>query len=191
MLIGYARVSTKHQDTTLQVEALKEAGCGKIFQERACGADRGRPQFTAALDYLRAGETLVVWKLDRLARSMTQLVETMERLRRESIEFRSLTEGIDTSTPGGKLVFHIFGAIAEFERDMIRERTMAGLAAARARGQIGGRPRSLDTAAMKTIVGRLADGNTSVRAIAREFGVAPATVYRHLPHARSDLVQMD
>src|SRR5437763_14594972 len=137
MLVGYARVSTLDQKPALQTDALTSAGCERIFTEKASGAQRERPELKAALDYLRAGDTLVVWKLDRLARSMRQLIETVEDLQARRIELRSLTESIDTATPGGRLVFHIFGALAEFERAVIRKRTNAGLQAARDRGKKG------------------------------------------------------
>ena len=138
MLIGYARVSTQEQDLALQLDALKAAGCERIYEERASGAQRDRPELKAALGYMREGDTLVVWKLDRLARSLKQLIDTVEDLGARGIGLRSLTEAIDTTTSGGKLIFHIFAALAEFERAVIRERTLAGLAAARARGRKGG-----------------------------------------------------
>src|SRR5262245_50902777 len=140
MYIGYARVSTQDQNPALQLDALQNADCDKIFMEKASGAQRDRPELKAALDYIRPGDTLVVWKLDRLARSIRQRIDTIESLEARGIGFRSLTEAIDTTTPGGKLIFHIFGALAEFERSVIRERTKAGLASARARGKRGGRP---------------------------------------------------
>ena len=132
MLIGYARVSTQEQNLELQINALQEAGCKKIFMEKASGAQRDRPELRAALEYMRANEddTLVVWKLDRLARSLRQLIDTVEELEKQRIGFKSLTESIDTTNSGGRLVFHIFGALAEFERGVIKERTMAGLKAA-------------------------------------------------------------
>src|SRR5690606_14463326 len=133
MLIGYARVSTQDQNPELQHDALTQAGCEKIFTEKVSGAKRERPELQAALQYMRPGDMLVVWKLDRLARSLKQLIETVEELEQHQIGFRSLTEAIDTTSPGGRLIFHIFAALAEFERSMIRERTTAGLAAARAR----------------------------------------------------------
>ena len=129
MLVGYARVSTQDQNPALQIDALKETGCERIFEEKASGAQRDRPELTAALDYMRAGDTLVVWKLDRLARSMRQLITTIEYLHAREIGFRSVTESIDTTTPGGMLVFHIFGALAQFERSIIQERKQAGLLA--------------------------------------------------------------
>lgn len=137
MLIGYARVSTQDQNPELQLDALRKAGCEKLFVEKASGAQRDRPELTAALDYARAGDTIVVWKLDRLARSLKQLIETVEGLEEKQIGFRTLTEAIDATTSGGRLIFHIFGALAEFERSIIRERTKAGLESARARGRMG------------------------------------------------------
>src|SRR5919202_1797568 len=135
MLVGYARVSTQDQNPELQLDALQQAGCERVFVEKASGAQRDRPELKAALDFMRGkGDVLVVWKLDRLARSLKQLIETVEDLERRGIGFRSLTEQIDTTSPGGRLVFHIFGAMAEFARSIIRERTRAGLDAARARG---------------------------------------------------------
>ncbi len=141
--VGYARVSTLDQTVALQLDALNAAGYVRVFEETASGAQRDRPQLAAALDYMRAGDTLVVWKLDRLARSTKQLIETVEDLARRGIGFRCLTQDIDTTTAGGRLVFTIFSAIAEFEREIIQERTRAGLDAARARGRRGGRPPAL------------------------------------------------
>ena len=140
MLIGYMRVSTLDQNLDLQSDALKQVGCDKIFQDVASGAKSDRPGLEKALGYLREGDTLVVWKLDRLGRSLKHLIEVITRLHEEKKGFRSLQENLDTSTSTGKLVFHVFGALAEFERDLIRERTLAGLSAARARGRRGGRP---------------------------------------------------
>ena len=185
MLIGYARVSTQDQKPALQLDALKLAGCGRVFEEKASGAQRDRPQLKAALEYMRSGDTLVVWKLDRLARSMKQLIETVEELEGQGIGFRSLTEAIDTTTPGGKLVFHIFGALAEFERSIIRERTRAGLDAARARGRRGGRPPKLQEKDLVAARAMLANNTITVEDIARRLQVSPATLYRHLPAARA------
>ena len=137
--IGYARVSTQDQDPALQLDALRAAGCAKTFEDRASGARTDRPGLRQALDYARDGDVLVVWKLDRLGRSLPHLLETVAGLERRGVGFRSLTEAIDTTTPGGRLVFHLFGALGEFERDLIRERTRAGLEAAAARGRKGGR----------------------------------------------------
>ena len=171
MLIGYARVSTRDQNHDLQLDALSEAGCRKIFEEKLSAANRDRPQLQAALDYVRAGDTLVVWKLDRLARSLKQLIETVEMLAEREIGFRSLTENIDTTSSGGRLIFHVFGALAEFERSIIRERTTAGLVAARARGRVGGRPRSLSEEDIHIAKALLRDGKLTIAEIAERLDV--------------------
>ena len=137
--IGYARVSTGDQDVALQLDALQKAGCDQIFQDQASGAKTDRPGLAEALVHARKGDILVVWKLDRLGRSLPHLIETVTELERRKVGLRSLTESIDTTTPGGRLIFHVFGALGQFERDLIRERTRAGLSAAAARGRKGGR----------------------------------------------------
>jgi DNA invertase Pin-like site-specific DNA recombinase len=137
MLIGYARVSTLEQDVALQIDELKNAGCDRIFRDKVSGTKTERPGLQEALDFLRKGDSLVVWRLDRLGRSLRHLIDTVSALEERGIGFRSLQEAIDTTTSGGRLIFHIFGALAEFERNLIRERTMAGLRAARARGRMG------------------------------------------------------
>src|SRR5215210_7981835 len=142
MLVGYARVSTYEQNLDLQLDALKNAGCDQSFKDIVSGTKDEREGLFQALQYVRSGDTIVVWRLDRLGRSLPHLIETIRELASRGIGFRSLTESIDTTTPNGKLVFHLFGALAEFERDLIRERSLAGLAAARARGRKGGRPRT-------------------------------------------------
>jgi DNA invertase Pin-like site-specific DNA recombinase len=185
MLVGYARVSTMDQNPALQIDALKGAGCEKLFVEKASGASRDRPELKGALDYVREGDTLVVWKLDRLARSLKQLIETVAMLEARGIGLRSLTESIDTTTAGGRLIFHIFGALAEFERTVIRERTKAGLSAARARGRVGGRPPKLSVDHLKAAKALLGDPTITVADVAKRLGVSPATLYRHLPAARS------
>jgi DNA invertase Pin-like site-specific DNA recombinase len=189
MLIGYARVSMQDQTPALQMDALRAIGCERIFTEQASGGQRDRPQLRAALDYMRegAGDMLIVWRLDRLARSLGQLIETVEGLETRGIGFRSLTEAIDTTSAGGRLVFHLFGAMAEFERGLIRERTRAGLDAARARGRIGGRPPALTPADLMAARAMLRDPDISVEAVARRLGVAPSTLYRHLPGGRGGL----
>lgn len=187
MLIGYARVSTQEQDTSLQRVALLKAGCDRLFEEKASGAQRDRPELAAAISFLRPGDTLVVWKLDRMARSLKQLIETVEGLEAQGIGFRSLTESIDTTSPGGKLIFHIFGALAEFERGLIRERTMAGLAAARAKGRRAGRPRRLDAGGVATAQAMLSSTEFTVAEVAKRLGVSPATLYRHIPAARASV----
>lgn len=185
MLVGYARVSTQDQDTSLQRVALEEAGCDRVFQEMASGAQRDRPELLSALGYMREGDTLVVWKLDRLARSLKQLIETVEALEQRGVGFRSLTESIDTTSPGGKLIFHIFAALAEFERGLIRERTMAGLAAAKARGRVGGRPKALSDKDKTAARALLADGEITIAEVAQRVGVSPATLYRYFPGGRA------
>jgi len=140
MLVGYARVSTDDQTLDLQRDALEKAGCDRLFTDTASGASSERPGLTEALAYVRSGDTLAVWRLDRLGQSLKHLIDTVGKLQARGIRFQSLTEAIDTGSPGGKLIFHIFGALAEFERDLIRERTRAGLEAARARGRTGGHP---------------------------------------------------
>lgn len=180
MRVGYARVSTSEQDTGLQTNALSNSGCDRIFEETASGAQRDRPELTRVLDFLREGDVLVVWKLDRLARSLRQLIETVENLQEQGIGFVSLTEGIDTTSPGGKLVFHIFGALAEFEREMIRERTVAGLKAAKGRGVKLGRPSALTEQQIKMARSLKAAGDLSSSEIAKQLGVGRATLYRAL-----------
>jgi DNA invertase Pin-like site-specific DNA recombinase len=186
MLIGYARVSTHDQTTGLQRVALEEAGCERTFEETASGAQRDRPELTAAIAFMREGDTLVVWKLDRLARSLKQLIETVEGLEKRGIGFRSLTESIDTTSAGGKLIFHIFAALAEFERGLIRERTMAGLASARQQGRVGGRPRAMDDRDLAAAKALLSDKAITVADAARRVGVSPATLYRYLPGGRGE-----
>ncbi len=181
MRIGYARVSTLDQNPELQLQKLRDAGCEKLVIERASGARIDRPELGRLLsDMLREGDTLVVWKLDRLARSLKQLIATAEDLKARKIGLVSLTDSIDTSSPGGMLVFHMLGAIAEFERALIRERTAAGLEEARRKGKRGGRPRSLsekDAAAARAL---LADGTLTAKEVAARFGVSKATLYRYL-----------
>nr|VFJ74396.1 MAG: Site-specific DNA recombinase [Candidatus Kentron sp. FM]VFJ74835.1 MAG: Site-specific DNA recombinase [Candidatus Kentron sp. FM]VFK08386.1 MAG: Site-specific DNA recombinase [Candidatus Kentron sp. FM] len=167
------------------IDALQAAGCEKIFEEKASGAQRERPQLKAAFDYMRAGDTLVVWKLDRLARSLKQLIETGEDLAGRGIAFRSLTEAIDTMSAGGKLIFHIFASLAEFERSIIRERTMAGLSSAKERGRLGGRPSALKEADIAAAKALLLDPDISTKDVAKRLGVSVATLYRHIPAARS------
>ncbi len=179
-LLGYARVSTGAQDLALQHDALSAAGCLRIFDETASGALDDRPQLAALLDHLREGDTLVVWRLDRLGRSLRHLVETVTALAARGVGFRSLQESIDTTTPGGRLVFHVFAALAEFERDLISERTRAGLAAARARGRKGGRPTVMTPAKLKVAQEMYASREHTTAAIASVVGVSRATLYRAL-----------
>lgn len=188
MLVGYARVSTHDQDPALQHDALEKAGCERVFTETASGAQRDRPELKAALDYMRPGDTLVVWRLDRLARSMKQLIETVEGLENREVGFRSITESIDTTTSGGKLVFHIFGALAEFERTIIQERTRAGLAAARARGRTGGRPPALDDKDRAAAIALFRDPDIPVKEVARRLGISVAALYHHFPGGRGAIL---
>ncbi|MGI8608142.1 MAG: recombinase family protein [Candidatus Dormibacteria bacterium] len=184
-LLGYARVSTVDQNPDLQLDALKAAGCYRIFVERASGALDERRELVRILDQLRPGDTLAVWKLDRLGRSLRHLIDTVGDLEARGIGFRSLRESIDTTTPTGKLISHIFGALAEFERDLIRERTTAGLAAARARGRAGGRPSSM-TPEKLAVARQMYDSREhTVATIAKTVGVSRASLYRHLGPARS------
>lgn len=185
MLVGYSRVSTQDQNPALQLDALTAAGCERVFTEKASGAQRDRPELAAAISYMRAGDSLVVWKLDRLARSLPQLIETVAQLEAQGIGLRSLTEAVDTTTAGGKLIFHIFGALAEFERSVIRERTHAGLKAARDRGRKGGRPPALSAADLAAAKAMLRDPEITVAEVAKRLRVSPATLYRHLPAARA------
>ncbi len=178
-LVGYARVSTADQNLSLQLDALGAAGCEAMFEDRASGARADRPGLARALAYVRRGDALVVWKLDRLGRSMAHLIDTVRALEARGVGFRSLTEGVDTTTPGGTLVFHLFGALAQFERDLIRERTRAGLAAAEARGRRGGRkpvvtPDKLDRAR------RLVASGLTVREAAARLKVGKTALYEAL-----------
>jgi DNA invertase Pin-like site-specific DNA recombinase len=182
--IGYARVSTVDQNPSLQIDALGTAGCTRIFTEAASGALADRPQLKAALDYIRPGETLVVWKLDRLARSLPQLIATIARLEERGCGFKSLTEAIDTTTASGKLIFHIFAALTEFERSIIRERTIAGLQAAKARGRVGGRPKVMDEQGVTVAKALIRDGNLTIAEVAKQVGVSEATLYKYIPHPR-------
>jgi DNA invertase Pin-like site-specific DNA recombinase len=177
-LLGYARVSTLEQDTTLQVQALDAAGCYRVFTESASGALTDRAQLAAVLDQRRPGDTLVVWRLDRLGRSLRHLVEVVTGLEDRGAGFRSLQESIDTTTAGGRLVFHIFASLAE--RELIRERTQAGPAAAWARVRTGGRPRKLPATRLPAAAALHAAGDKSMQQIADAVGVSRATLYRHM-----------
>src|SRR5215211_3341719 len=183
MQIGYARVSTDEQTLNLQLDALKAADCAQIFTDRVSGTRAERPGLTNALGHLRDGDTLVVWRLDRLGRSLPHLIETVTGLADRGVSFKSLTESIDTTNTGGRLIFHIFGALAEFERDLIRERTRAGLTAARARGRKGGHPRvkSLADPRQLALAKQLyAAKQTPVGDLCRMFKVSRATFYRYM-----------
>jgi DNA invertase Pin-like site-specific DNA recombinase len=183
MIFGYARVSTEDQELSLQLDALKEAGCERVFSEKTSGVKADRAELAKLLQQLRAGDTVMVWKLARLGRSLSHLVETITSLHEQGITFRSLRENIDTASATGKLIFHIFASLAEFERDMTRERTFAGLASARARGRVGGRPHGLSpTAEMKAAAAKTLylDGN-GPSVIMKQLGIkSKETLYRWL-----------
>ncbi len=187
MLIGYARISTNEQNLNLQTDALTKAGCEKIFTDTASGAKSDRTGLTEAINFMRKGDTLCVWKLDRLGRSLKHLIETVLALQALGKDFCSLQENIDTTTSGGKLFFHIFGALAEFERDIIRERTRAGLASARSRGRLGGRPSIMNSKKLKMATSLYADGETQVGEICETLGISRATFYRHLFRNQSNV----
>jgi DNA invertase Pin-like site-specific DNA recombinase len=180
MLIGYARVSTLDQTLALQQDALTAAGCEQLYTDTASGSVTDRPGLAQALSHLRTGDTLVVWRLDRLGRSLAHLIETVRQLQQRGVGFRSLQEQIDTTTSGGKLVFHVFGALAEFERDLIRERTHAGLAAARKRGRLFGRPRSLTPRTVEQLRTLAKDGRNTVAEVCQTLGISRATYYRYV-----------
>jgi DNA invertase Pin-like site-specific DNA recombinase len=180
MFIGYARVSTHDQTLALQQDALEKAGCNKIFTDTASGAKTERIGLEDALNYVRKGDTLVVWRLDRLGRSLPHLIATMTALEERGIGFKSLTENIDTTTSGGKLIIHIFGALAEFERNLIRERTQAGLSAARARGRRGGRPKALTGKQLAIAQSLYDDPKNSIAEICRMFKISKVTLYRSI-----------
>jgi DNA invertase Pin-like site-specific DNA recombinase len=176
--IGYARVSTDDQTLDMQTDALKRAGCSTIYQEHASGKDKNRPELAQALKALRPGDTLAVWRLDRLGRSLPHLVETVAELEARGVGFESLTEKIDTSSATGRLTFHIFASLAQFERELIRERTHEGLRAARARGRMGGRKPALTPAKLKQAKAMMRDRATPVNDIAATLGIARSTLYK-------------
>src|SRR4051794_26659002 len=179
MLLGYARVwKAEDQDPAAQVSALKAAGCTRVYEEKASGGRWDRPELHRLLDHLRNGDAVVVWKLDRLSRSLKDLLHIMEKIDKAGAGFRSLTEHIDTTTPAGRMMMQMVGAFAEFERAMIRERTSAGLAAARAEGRIGGRRKKLDDTKRREIAEAVVSGRKTAAQMARIFGVSPPTVSR-------------
>jgi DNA invertase Pin-like site-specific DNA recombinase len=180
MLVGYARVSTDDQNLDLQKDALTQAGCERILEDHQNGAKAERPGLKAALDYARAGDTLVVWRLDRLSRSLKDLIEMVTHLESQGIGLKSLHESLDTSSSSGKLIFHIFGALAEFERNLIRERTQAGLRAARARGRNGGRPKSLDANKRKLAIQLYEEKKHTVKQICQMMGISKPTLYKYI-----------
>lgn len=180
MKIGYARVSTDDQNLFLQIDALEQAGCEKIYRDQLGGAKTERPGLQETLTYLRPGDTLVVWRLDRLGRSLKHLIDIITNLEEQGIGFQSLQESIDTITSGGRLIFHIFGALAEFERTLIRERTQAGLQAARTRGRKGGRPKSLDAKKVDLLYQLYDEKKHSIQELCDILGVSKSTLYAYL-----------
>jgi DNA invertase Pin-like site-specific DNA recombinase len=182
--IGYARVSTGGQKLERQIDALKAAGCRRIFAEKQSGRDTDRPELSACLEFMHAGDTLVVPSLDRLSRSLQDLITTVGDLRRHGVGFTSLHENLDTTTPGGRLVFHVFAALAEFIRELIVSGTREGLAAARARGRVGGRPSVITPEIIRAARDMLPNPDASVTAIAKLLGVSAGTLYNHIPDLR-------
>lgn len=188
MLIGYARVSTDDQNLDLQRDALKEAGCERTLEDMASGAKADRTGLAALMAMLRAGDTVVIWRLDRLGRSLKNLIELVERLEAAKVGLRSLQENIDTTTSGGRLVFHLFGALAEFERNLIRERTQAGMAAARVRGRMGGRPKRLDPAKLALALRLHHEDKHTIKEICQMMGISKSTLYNYLARADRHVV---
>ena len=180
MLIGYARVSTEDQNLDLQKDALSKAGCQKILEDHQSGAKAARPGLQSALEYAREGDTLVVWRLDRLSRSLKDLIEMVNQLEARGVGLKSLQESLDTSSSSGKLIFHVFGALAEFERNLIRERTQAGLQAARARGRKGGRPKALDADMQALTVQLYEEKKHTVKRICQMMGISKPTLYEYI-----------
>lgn len=185
MLIGYARVSTDDQQLDLQKDALKQAGCGRIYEDQQSGIRVDRPGLQAALAYARAGDTLVVWRLDRLSRSLKDLIEMVTHLETRDIGLKSLQEALDTASSSGKLIFHLFGALAEFERNLIRERTQAGLQAARARGRKGGRPLALTADQRALAIKLYEEKEHTVAQLCQLMGISKPTLYKYLAAHRA------
>ena len=189
MLIGYARVSTDDQNMDLQRDALKAAGCERTFEDMTSGAKAERTGLANLMAMLRAGDTVVIWRLDRLGRSLKNLIELVERFKAAKVGLRSLQENIDTTCSGGRLVFHLFGALAEFERSLIRERTQAGVAAARMRGRMGGRPKRLDPVKLALALRLHQEIKHTIKEICQMMGISKSTLYNYLAKANSDAVR--
>jgi len=180
MNIGYSRISTSDQNLELQLDELKKAGCEKIFQDVASGSKDERKGLQEAINFAREGDCIVIWKLDRLSRSLRHLIDTVNQLKERMIGLKVITMNLDTTTPSGKLVFHIFASLSEFERELIRERTIAGLQSARVRGRVGGRPKAMDEKKVQIAKSLHADGKTTVSEICETLNVSKATLYRSL-----------
>src|SRR6202162_1095329 len=189
MLLGYARVSQDSQDHALQLDALRVAQCEKVFVETASGTRTDRPELAKLLEQARQGDVLVVWRLDRLARSLRHLIDIADDLNRRGVALKSITESIDTTTPSGRFMFNILGALSSMEREIIVERTRAGLIAAAARGRRGGRPAALDASKIRAAKAMLASGSMSAIEVAQQLGCATSTLYRHLPGGRTAVVE--
>jgi DNA invertase Pin-like site-specific DNA recombinase len=189
MLVGYARVSTDSQSTDGQIDALKAAGCDRVFRETISGTRADRPELAAALSYAREGDVLVVTRLDRLARSMRQLLATVDDLQAHGIGLRSLHENIDTSSAAGRLILHIFGALGQFEVELLRERTRTALAASRAKGRVGGRPPALDAIKITAAKAMLSGGTMTAAEVAKQVGCSPSTLYRHVRGGRAAIIE--
>lgn len=189
MLVGYARVSTDLQSTDGQIDALKAVGCERVFEESISGTRADRPQLATALSYAREGDVLVVTRLDRLARSLRQLLATVEDLQARGIGLRSLHESIDTTSAAGRLILHIFAALGQFEVELLRERTRTALAASRAKGRVGGRPPALDAIKITAAKAMLASGKMTAAEVAKQVGCSPSTLYRHVPGGRATIVE--
>lgn len=189
--IGYARVSTQDQNLDLQINALKKEGCDQIYEEKASGSQRDRPELKKLLDNIRAGDTLVVWKLDRLARSTKILLDTVEQLKAKKANFLAITEKIDTSSPMGEFFYTVMGALSQLEKSLIVERTQAGLAAARAKGKLLGRPKDMSEETLSVARDLLKDPNRTIKQVAKHIGVAPSTLYRYMPEGREGFLEKE
>ncbi len=184
MLVGYARVSTQDQNLELQFSALKKIGCAKLYQDQLSGARNNRPGLQLALEVLRKGDTLVVWKLDRLGRTVKGLIDLVNQLHQKDIHFKSITDNVDTSTPSGRFFFHVMASLAQMERELVAERTKAGLAAARSQGRVGGRKRKMTKSKIESAKKLLASGSLP-KDVARNLGISIPTLYRWIPASSS------
>jgi DNA invertase Pin-like site-specific DNA recombinase len=188
MLLGYARVSTDQQDHALQLDALRAAGCDRVFIETASGTRTDRPELAKLMEMARPGDVLTIWRLDRLGRNLRHLIEIADDLQRRDIGLKSITEAIDTTTPAGRFMFSILGALAAMEREVLIQRTKAGLDSAAARGRRGSRPAALDEAKVRAARAMLSGGTMTASEVARQLGCSPSTLYRHLPGGRGAIL---